>query len=256
MEHAFIDKYSDLNSIIHRLDPRIKIISFFLYIFFVILTPPTEIVQFVEYLTIIFIVILITHIPLVYVFKRSFVIIPFVLLIAIFIPFFKKDQIGGAYNLSVLQMNVSYDGLLILWNVLIKSWLAVLSMTVISSTTKFPMILKGLEHLRIPKILIMLLSFMYRYIFVLIDESMRMERARSSRYFGGGYLRQMRVIANMIGVLFIRAYERGEKVYQSMLARGFDGEVKVMNKLELSKLDFLFSFVFLGILIIIKWRIL
>ena len=256
MKHSFLDKYSYLNSIIHRLDPRTKIISFFVYILFVILTLPTHIFQFIAYLIVIFTIILLSRIPFAYVLKRSCVIVPFVLLIAVFIPFFKKGQIAGGYSFGTFRLTVSYDGLWILWNVLIKSWLAVLAMIVLSSTTKFPVFLKGLQKLYIPKILIMLLSFMYRYIFILIDESIRMERARNSRYFGGKYLRQIKTIANLIGVLFIRTYERGERIYQNMVARGFDGEIKVLNRLELSKWDILFSFFFIGSLIMIKlWGI-
>lgn len=257
MKHSFLDKYSNLRSLIHQLDPRVKIISFFLYILFVITTPPTDFFQFAVYLAIIFGVVLISRVPLGYIFKRSSIIIPFVLLIAVFIPFFKKDQIGGGYNLGILNLNVSRSGLWILWNVLAKSWLAILAMIMLSSTTKFSKLLKGLELLRVPKILIMILSFMYRYIFVLVDEGMRMERARNSRYFGGGYLRQIKVIGNIIGLLFIRAYERGERVYQSMAARGFDGEMRALNRLKFSGQDVYFSAGFLASLITIKiWSIL
>jgi cobalt/nickel transport system permease protein len=125
-------------------------------------------------------------------------------------------------------------------------------MIILSSTTKFTMFLKGLECLKVPKVLIMILSFMYRYIFVLIDEAERLERAINMRYFGGYYLRQIKIFANIIGLLFIRAYERGERVYQSMVARGFDGKVRTLNTLKLRMTDILFSIVFLGILIIIK----
>jgi len=252
MKHSFLDKYSDLGSLVHRLDPRAKIISFLIYILFVISTLPTDFVQFAIYSAIIFIVISISRVPFGHVFRRSLIIVPSVLLIAVFIPFFKKDQIGGGYNLGVLHLTVSYSGLWILWNVLIKSWLATLAMIVLSSTTKFSMLLRGLESLWIPRILIMLLSFMYRYIFVLVNEAMRMERARNSRYFGGEYLRQIKVIGNIIGLLFIRAYERGERVYQSMVSRGFDGETRTVKALKLLSLDVWFCVVFLGTLIAVK----
>lgn len=257
MKHSFLDKHSNLNSFIHRLDPRIKIISFFLYILFVILTLPTDLFQFAAYLAIILIVILISSVPINYILKKSFIILPFVILVAVSIPFLKKDQIGEGYNLGIFNLTVSYSGLLVFWNVLIKSWLAVLSMIILSSTTKFPTLLKGLAFLKIPKILVMLLSFLYRYIFILVDEAMRMELARKSRYFGGEYLRQIKVIANIIGLLFIRTYERGEKIYQSMVARGFDGEIRTLNRLKLISYDIYFCAVFCGSLFAVKiWSIL
>ncbi|MFH1612919.1 MAG: cobalt ECF transporter T component CbiQ [bacterium] len=255
MNHLFLDKYSNLKSPIHQLDPRSKIIFFLLYIFFVITILPNDFLQFIAYFIIMFIVILISRIPLIYILKRTCVIIPFILLIAIFIPFSKKTQIENSYNIGYLF--VSHNRLWIFWNMLIKSFLTILAMIVLSSTTKFSTLLKGLEFFKIPKILIMLLSFMYRYIFVLIDEAQRIEHARNSRYFGGEYLRQIKTIGNIIGCLFIKTYERGEKIYQSMLSRGFNGEIKILNRLNFSILDIYFCILFLGSLLAIKiWSIL
>ncbi|HID95966.1 MAG TPA: cobalt ECF transporter T component CbiQ [Candidatus Latescibacteria bacterium] len=252
MEHSFLDKYSNLDSLIHRLDPRVKIISFLVYIIFVVLTLPHNLFRFVAYLTVIFMLILLSKVPLGYILKRSCIIIPFVLLIAVFIPFFKEGEVAGGYSFGTLRLTVTYSGLWILWNVSIKSWLAVLAMITLSSTTRFPEVLKGFERLYVPKVLIMVLSFMYRYIFVLIDESMRMERARRSRYFGGEHFRQLKVFANMIGLLFIRTYERGERVYQSMAARGFNGEILTLSHPTLRRNDVLFLVIFLASLVMIK----
>lgn len=240
MKHSFIDKYSNLNSLVHKLDPRTKIISFFAFIIFVITTSHADFIQFTSYATVILLVILLSKVPLIYIIKRVYVIIPFVVFVAIFVPF----------------MNETQDGFRIFWNVLIKSFLAILATIMLSSTTKFPELLHGFELLKLPKILILILSFMYRYIFVLTDEAGRMERARSSRYFGGEYLRQARIIGNIIGLLFIRAYERGERVYQSMVARGFDGEIITMNKTKFSSRDIYFFMIFMGSIIVIKlWSI-
>ncbi len=236
MNHAFLDKYSNLNSLIHKLDPRTKIITFLLFIIFVITSSPTDYIQFLSYSVIILTVVFLSKVPLGYVFKRIIVIIPFVLFVAIFLPFANKDQ----------------QGWIIFWNVMIKSSLAVLATIMLSSTTNFHNLLKGFELLKFPKILIMILSFMYRYVFILVDEAQRMERARDSRYFGGEYLRQIKIICNIIGLLFIRAYERGERVYQSMSARGFDGNIITMNKLEYTITDIYFYIIFVGIIMIIK----
>ena len=236
MNHAFLDKYSNLKSLIHKLDPRTKIITFLLFIVFVITSSPTDYIQFLSYSAIILTVVFLSKVPLGYVFKRVLVIIPFVLLVAIFLPFANKGQ----------------EGWIIFGNVMIKSILAVLATIMLSSTTKFHKLLKGLELLKFPKILIMILSFMYRYVFILVDEAQRMERARDSRYFGGEYLRQIKIICNIIGLLFIRAYERGERVYQSMSARGFEGNIITMNKLEYTITDVYFYIIFIVIIMTIK----
>ena len=87
---------------------------------------------------------------------------------------------------------------------------------------------------------------MYRYFFILIDDAERMERARKVRYFGGRYLQQVIILSNMVGLLFIRAYERAERVYQSMVSRGFDGDINTIQSFMLSTQDFIFGVVFLG----------
>ncbi len=243
MEHSFIDRYSNINSIIHRLDPRVKIISIFLYIIFVVLTPPDRFSQFVVYSGLIFLLIFLSQLPFGYVLRRILIVLPFVVLVVLFIPFYEFDNPVGIYK---------YGKFLVIWNVFIKSFLAVIGMTVLTSTTKFSNLLKGLEKLRIPKILIMFLSFMYRYIFVLIDEAQRLERARNSRYFGGKFKRQFKVITNIIGLLFIKTYDRAERVYQSMLSRGFDGNIKTLNTLRLSVGDIGFCIVFLSIILMTK----
>lgn len=256
MKYSLLQEhYTEIPSVIHRLDPRVKIISLLVYIILVSLTPPNDFLQFGIYFVIIFIVAVLTHLPMFYILRRTFIILPFILLLAIFLPFFKKDSVGGSYNLFFF--NISYTGVWAFCNVVIKAWLAILSITVFTGVTKFSLLLKGLESLYVPKILIMLLSFMYRYIFVLLDEVHRIEQAWKARYFGGKYCRQLKVFGSIIGVLFIRTYGRGERVYQSMCARGFEGEVRVLHRFNFSVSDIYFCILFLGSLLMIKvWRVL
>lgn len=243
MKHSFLDRYSDLDSFIHRLDPRTKVITTFAFILLVVLTPPTGWQAFALYFAIIAGLVLLSRIPTLHVLKRSLVIVPFVLFIAIFIPFLKSGEPSGSYNIWIWQ--VSSSGLLILWNVLIKAWLSMLSLILLSSTTKFSELLNGLEQLRLPKVMVMILSFMYRYIFVLVDEVIRMKQARDSRNFGGKRTWQLKTIGNMVGTLFLRSYERGERVYGAMVARGFDGETRTLSTPHFRMADLYFAAVFL-----------
>jgi cobalt/nickel transport system permease protein len=245
MKHGFIDKYSNLNSFVHRLDPRVKLITAFAFVVAVVTTPPTIWWAFTCYLVLLLGLILCSKVPLAFALKRSLVIIPFVVLIAIFIPFFKQGEVAGSYNIWLWKVSITYSGLLILWNVVIKAWLSALSAILLTATTPFPNLLKGMEQLRLPKLMVTILSFMYRYIFVLGDEVLRMKRARDSRNFGGNRLWGIKTMGNMIGSLFIRSYERGERVYQAMLCRGFDGQVRTLNSLQLTKFDLCFASIFL-----------
>jgi cobalt/nickel transport system permease protein len=258
VKHSFIDRYSDLDSFIHKLDPRTKFITSLAFIVLVVLTPIRNWQAFVLYFCLVATCLAISKLPPLYVLRRSLVIFPFVLVIAIFIPFFKPGEVAGSYNIWLWQVSVTYEGLLVLANVVTKAWLCILSLILLSATTKFTDLLKGLKELRMPKIVVLILSFMYRYIFVMVDEVMRMRQARDSRNSGGGKLRQLKTIGSMIGTLFIRSYERGERIYVAMLARGFDGEIRSLHQLNFRRADAYFGFAFSLVLIssiIIFWQL-
>lgn len=237
MKHSFLDQYSDRDSLIHRLDPRTKLITTFVFILAVVLTPPDSWLAYALYFALVVTLLTLSRLPAFHVFKRSLVIIPFVLLIAIFIPFFKEGEVVGSFNIWQWQVSVTSSGLQILWNIMAKAWLSILSLILLTSTTKFSHLLKGLEQLRMPRVMVMLLSFMYRYLFVLVDEVMRLKQARDSRNFGGKWLWQIRTVGYMIGTLFIRSYERGERVYAAMVARGFDGHSRTLERLHFGQAD-------------------
>lgn len=255
MKHSFLDKYSDLGSIIHRLDPRVKLIFFFVLILVIVSTPPQELVKFSGYFLILLILVLLSRIPLPFVFVRSLVIIPFVLLTAIFIPFFKGGEVAGSYNFLTLHLTISHKGILIFQNILIKSWLSVLSLTILTSTTKFSSLLKALEILKIPRVMILIASFFYRYMFLLVDQIMKIKNARDSRSFKKNPVYQFKVIGYMIGELFIRTYERAERIYLAMLSRGFNGTIYTLESFKINRMDLFFSGCLMTILFLIRlWR--
>ena len=216
------------------------------FILAVILTLPNQWEAFILYFFIISTLIVVSRVPVLYILKRSLLVLPFVIVIAISLPFFKEDVTSGSYNIGLLR--VSAAGLQVFYTVLIKAWLSALSLILLTATTKVTELLKGLEQMRFPKIMIMILSFMYRYIFVITDEVMRMKQARNSRNFGGRHWWQIKTIGNMIGTLFIRSYEHGERVYTAMLARGYDGQSRVLDQLSFKRADGLFG---IGIVIIL-----
>ncbi len=244
MKHGFIDQYSDRDSFIHRLDPRTKFITTLLFILGVVLTPPNSWSAFASYFALIAALLLLSKVPTSYVLKRSLVIMPFVVMIAIFVPFFKEGEVAGSYNIWLWQVSVTYSGLQVLTNIVIKAWLSILGLILLTSTTKLPNLLHGLEQLGLPRVMVMILSFMYRYLFILIDEMMRLKQARDSRNFGGRRLWQTRTIGNIIGTLFIRSYERGERVYAAMVARGFDGQTRTLDRLNFRLADVYFGISF------------
>lgn len=234
MKHSYIDEHSHIDGFLQRLDPRVKIIAFFAFVICAIFTPPDSFAAFASYGVFIGALIIISKIPVSYILKRSLVIVPFVLLAT-----------TGALFVQ--------DGLMVLWNVAVKAFLSALCMTLLISTTRFSDFLKALEKLKCPKIIVMILSFMYRYIFVLHDELMKMTQAKSARSVGGGRLFHTKALASMIGALFVRTYERSEAVYLAMCSRGFDGDIKMIDGFRLKFKDFSFLFCVIAVLLGIRF---
>ncbi len=145
--------------------------------------------------------------PLWKVCKRTLLVLPFLLVVLVF----------AAWSAT------SPERLLLLVQ---KALLSAAALAVLGVGTDFPPLIKGLHRLGLPGTLVMMLSFMYRYLELLLAEAKRMEIARNQRYFGGRYLQQFRVLGNMIGNLFLRAFERGERVYQAMVLRGYSAQSK------------------------------
>jgi cobalt/nickel transport system permease protein len=243
MKHSFLDRYSDGDSVVHRLDPRTKFIATLLLIIALVLTVPGRWTVYAAYFVLIAVLILLSRVPVLYILKRSLVIIPFVIVIAVFIPFFKGGDILAGFSIGSWHITVSRQGLQLLGAVAAKSWLSVLSVILLVSTTKMTDLLYSLEQLRLPRVMVMTLSFMYRYIFILTDEVLRMKQARDSRSVGGSRMFHIRTVGRMAGTLFIRSYERGERVYTAMAARGYDGETKALRRLSFEFRDLFFSVV-------------
>lgn len=254
MEHQIADKYGNVDSLLHRLDPRTKILTTVAYVILVVATPPARWQGYALCFLLVTAQALLSRLPLTFILKRSLVIIPFVLVIALFIPFFKPASANDAvFSLRIWLWNLSAtkSGLLTLFGVLAKAWLSVLGMILLSSTTRFSDLLKGLDKLGVPKVMVMTISFSYRYLFVIVDELTRMRQARDSRNFGGRWRRQMRTIGNMVGTLFLRSFERSERVYQAMAARGFDGEIRTLSHLHIKPIDLYFGCLFISYLILV-----
>lgn len=241
MKHSFIDEYSGLDSFVHSLDPRTKLLASLAVILAVVLTPAGAWRVFAVYLLILLALVWLARLPLKYVLKRSLVIFPFVVMIAIFIPFFRQGQEAWSCDIGLWHIGITYEGLSVLINVIIKAWLSMTCLIVLTSSSKFADLLQGMYQLKVPLIFVQIISFMYRYIFVLADQAMRMQMARDSRNFGGNRRIVFKTLGNMIGMLFIRSYERGERIYAAMLSRGYTGEMPVTRKLQFRLPDACFA---------------
>lgn len=218
--HHFLTDARFGSSPIHRLDPRVKILGFLGLTVVSVSTPATEVWAFALYSALIFFIVGLSRLPLTFIARRAALILPVVGLAVVFLPFLHR---GGREFAVFGGLKVSEAGLVLLWNVLVKAILGMFSMMVLALTTSFAELVAGLDGLHTPRVFTLIVSFMYRYSFVFIEEFRRMRRAMESRNYRGRWLWDARVLGQVISALFLRSYQRGERVYVAMVSRGYDG---------------------------------
>jgi len=237
VNHFSIDPFYARISFLHSIDPRFKLILVLLLIIFLVLSPAGSWLAFSVYFVIISALVLFARLPVLSVVKRSLAVLPFVFVIAVFLPFFKEGEPLATYQLGSWNIAISRAGVQLFLTIMIKAWLSILALVWLSATTRITNLLNALDRLYLPRILVTILSFMYRYIFVIADEMMRMKQARDCRSFTNRGLREIHSLGNLSGTLFIRSYERSERVFAAMMSRGYDGQNHAISRLQISSSD-------------------
>lgn len=207
------------HSPIHRLPAQTKVAAHLAFVLAVVLTPRAAIWAFAVHALLLLGVVSMSEIPLSFFVKRLGVEIPFVLF-AVFLPF-----LGGGPQVMVAGLELSREGLWGAWNILAKATLGTGASVMLVATTEVPDLLRGLERLRVPRVVTGIAGFMVRYIDVIAGEMSRMRTAMAARGYAPRWIGQVRALATAGGALFIRSFERGERVHQAMLARGYAGRM-------------------------------
>ena len=205
------------HSPVHRAPAHLKVLALLGFMLLVVATPGDWLLAFAGYLAVLVAVVAVSRVPATYLLKRMVVEVPFVVF-ALLMPF-----IATGPRVDVLGVTVSQPGLTAAWALLVKGTLGVLASLTLAATTEPRDLLAGLERLRVPDQLVQIMGFMVRYLEVVTEEMRRMHVARVARGFDGRDPRHWPVIAKSMGALFIRSYERGERVHLAMLSRGYTG---------------------------------
>ncbi|MFI6320898.1 cobalt ECF transporter T component CbiQ [Nonomuraea sp. NPDC050556] len=216
------------DTVVHRLPPQCKLVAVAAFAIVVVATPRAAFWAFGAYLAILGCVAILARVPLAGILRRMVIELPFVVF-ALVIPF-----IGLGERTEFLGVSLSVAGLWAGWNILAKATLGVIASILLASTTEPRAMLLGAQRLRLPALLVQIATFMLRYMDVIVDEMRRMRVARESRGFVARDLRQAPVIARSAGALFIRSYERGERVHLAMLSRGYSGQMPIMGEISAS----------------------
>jgi cobalt/nickel transport system permease protein len=209
----------DHDSVVHRLPPEVKTVATLLFTVIVVVTPREEFGAFAGYAVLLTVVAVLARVPALWLARRATIELPFVLL-AVALPF-----VGHGERVSWLGMSLSVDGLYGAWNIFIKGTLGVLASLLLAATTTMRDLILGLDRLRCPRVFTQIATFMLRYIHILTDDARRMRIARLSRGYDPRFLWQVKAFAVGLGALFLRAFERGERVYLAMLSRGYSGRM-------------------------------
>lgn len=254
--HANVfDRFHEVESRLHRLDPRVKVVVSVLFILSNALLPDGAWSAFGLSWIFLLWANYLSGLGVDFTFKRSFIALPFALaaISAIFSPL---GEPVSTFRFLGLNLVITDYGLIKFGSIILRSWLSVQIAILLVAVTRFPDMLHAFEHLHIPAVLTTIIAFLYRYLFVITDEVLRLLRARESRSAnvpgykpGRNVVWRARVTGNMVGQLFLRSYERSDRIYNAMLARGYTGQLRTLNPHVMKTSDW--SFLAVSVIIIL-----
>jgi len=253
MHHAYLDKFAYQDSPVHRLDSRVKFISLVVFTIAVLSLPRTSVSILACYAIGPFAVLAVGGIPLRFALKQIMLVSPFIAVLALSCPLYDKTAASAYFGPCAFEIS---QGWLRCFAILGKFVVTMLALIALVSTTPFSDLLVGLQKLGTPKLLVIQLGLLYRYIFVLIDKVQHMLRARASRKLRNlGYRQELRIASSMVGSILVRSIDTAENINIAMQGRGFDGKWRSLNKLQMHSTDWLFAAIVCCFLLILEFFI-
>jgi cobalt/nickel transport system permease protein len=189
-----------------------------------------------------------SRLPLIYIFKRLFIVLPVIVLAAAFYPLSILIA-EGSNNFSMQHQSVTIAA-----SIFFKAILSVLFLILLVSTEKFHNLLSGLRKIRMPTVICIIAALMYRYVFILADESMKTTLARQSRTPGTLRMSKWKVLGNQMAVVFLRSWERSKIIYGAMQSRGFSGNFYSMNDRHMKASDIVIFCIFGILFLSVRFR--
>lgn len=242
MNSQFLERYIAGTSPVHALDARVKLVLTLALILCASLLPVGAWLALAGLTALVWTAIIVSGVGLGTILRRALVALPF-LAVVITIIFSVPGRPVFQIPLGFATLTATDAGLLRFVTIVWKSWLSVQAALLLTATTHFLDVLKALRALRLPAIMVTLLSFMYRYLFILVEEAQALLRARECRSAalegkgGGSVWWRAQVTGQLVGTLFLRAFERSERIYVAMLSRGYTGELRSLKASQLNPRD-------------------
>ncbi len=228
-----LDSLSYGETFIHRLDSRTKLLATMAFIVTVVSFPKHEITGLIPFFCFPIMLVSLANLPIGFLLSKLVVLSPFALLIGIFNPLLDRQVMVYLGSFAITGGWVSFGSLMI------RFVLTVGAALILIATTSFPGVCGALERLKVPKIFVVQLMFLYRFIFVLTEEALRIVRASSTRNFGKKAV-SVKLFVRLLGNLFLRTVDRAERVYWAMCNRGFDGEIRMLKRSRFGGRDIAF----------------
>lgn len=243
---GYLDTLAAQDTPLHRLDPRAKLLATLLFVLAVVSFGKYEISALIPFSLFPLYLAAAGNVPLSFVAKKLALVSPFIILVGLFNPLLDRVTL-----LEVGPVGIS-GGWVSFLSIALRATLTLSAVMLLLATTGMNGIAAAADRLGVPRVFVVQLLFLYRYLFVLAEEALRLSRARALRSFGRRG-RGFRSYAGMLGHLLLRTLDRAERIHQAMCARGFDGEVRLSRPARFGVREWIFVAFWGALFAALRW---
>ena len=230
---GYMDTLAAGDSILHRLDPRAKLLTTVVFMVAVVSFDKYTVTAMLPFLFFPLFSIILAGLPVGYLLKKVLVVSPFAVMIGILNPFLDRDIVWYIGTVGISGGMISFV------SIMLRFFLTVTAVLVLISVTGFNPVCLALARMGVPGAFVNQLMFLYRYLFVLTGETGQMVRAISLRSAGRRRI-GLRTYLPAVGHLLLRTLDRAQRIHLAMRCRGFEGMIRVMNPLRLRSGDIIY----------------
>ncbi|NHZ84804.1 MAG: cobalt ECF transporter T component CbiQ [Planctomycetia bacterium] len=231
--HA-LDVLAHGNSWIHRIDARIKLLVTVVFVLSVMSMNRYDIIALFPFFIYVVAIIAIGRLPVLSLIKKALIMSPFAIMIGVFNPFFDKVPHLNIYGLNITGGWISFI------SIILRFFLTVEAGLILVSVTGMYRICNALRQLGLPEVFVTQILFLYRYLFVLIEEGTGMIRAKELRVFKKSQ-NNLKLFGRIAGSLLLRTFNRAQRIYQAMVARGYKGKINMIENSKINSVDVIYG---------------
>ncbi|MDF1536347.1 MAG: cobalt ECF transporter T component CbiQ [bacterium] len=243
---GLLDTLAAQDTAIHRIDPRAKLITTLVFIATVVSFGKYEISALLPFAFYPVYLLAAGNLPPGYIIKKIILVSPFAVMVGIFNPLLDQETLLSIGGLSVSGGWVSFTSILLRFTLTVGAAMTFVAVTGFNSACM------ALERLGTPRFFAIQLLFLYRYLFVLVEEAVRMVRARSLRVFEGKGM-GLSAYSSLLGHLLLRTLDRAQRIHSAMWCRGFDGTIRIMKPLSMGRREFVFIFGWVALFVVFRF---